>query len=170
MSPDTAAAGNGTDRTSPELPAALDAVRRNALQFLADLPRQPSALRIRAGELTLEAEWSTAEPAVAAARPTPVESVAATTAAGAVADSGQHFVRAPTVGVFYQAPEPGAKPFVTEGDIVSPGEQVGIVEAMKLMIPVNADVHGTVVALLCEDGAGVEYDERLIALAPLDAG
>ncbi|MEV4659263.1 biotin/lipoyl-containing protein [Micromonospora sp. NPDC049301] len=171
MSPDTAAAGDGTDRTSPDLSAALDAVRRSALQLLADLPRQPSALRIRAGELTLEAEWSAAEPAVATAvPPAPAGSAAATPAAEAVADSGQHFVRAPTVGVFYRAPEPGAKPFVTEGDIVSPGQQVGIVEAMKLMIPVNADVHGTVVAMLREDGAGVEYDERLIALAPLDAG
>ncbi|WP_018788114.1 biotin/lipoyl-containing protein [Micromonospora sp. CNB394] len=169
MSPDTAVAGDGSDRTSPDLPAALDAVRRSALQLLADLPRQPSALRIRAGELTLEAEWSTAGPAVAAAEPPAPLGSAATPAVEAVADSGQHFVRAPTVGVFYRAPEPGAKPFVTEGDIVSPGQQVGIVEAMKLMIPVNADVHGTVVAVLRDDGAGVEYDERLLALAPFGA-
>ncbi|WP_343044371.1 acetyl-CoA carboxylase biotin carboxyl carrier protein, partial [Micromonospora maritima] len=96
----------------------------------------------------------------------PVGVAAPVTAAGD--EPARHVVRAPTVGVFYRAPEPGAKPFVAEGDIVQPGQQVGIVEAMKLMIPVHADAHGTVVEVLRADGAPVEYDEPLLALSPLD--
>jgi acetyl-CoA carboxylase biotin carboxyl carrier protein len=54
--------------------------------------------------------------------------------------------------------------------VTVPGQQIGIVEAMKLMIPVNADVHATVVKVLRENGTGVEYGERLFALAPVAGG
>ncbi|MFI7070014.1 acetyl-CoA carboxylase biotin carboxyl carrier protein [Micromonospora sediminicola] len=163
MSPEN---DDGTGR-EPDLTAALDAVRRSTLRLLADLPRPPTALRIRAGALTLEAEWATVGAPVAVAPAVEPVGVAAPVTA-AEGDPARHVVRAPTVGVFYRAPEPGAKPFVTEGDIVQPGQQVGIVEAMKLMIPVHADAHGTVTEVLRADGAPVEYDEPLIALSPLD--
>ena len=77
-------------------------------------------------------------------------------------------VRAPSVGVFYRAPEPGAPPFVGEGDTVRPGQQVAIVEAMKLMLPVEADRAGRVVEVLKRDGEPVEYGEVLFVLAPDD--
>jgi acetyl-CoA carboxylase biotin carboxyl carrier protein len=77
-----------------------------------------------------------------------------------------HYVRAPSVGTFYCAPKPGAAPFVAEGAVVSVGQQVGIVEAMKLMLPVHADQAGEVVQILATDGQAVEYDERLLALVP----
>ena len=56
-------------------------------------------------------------------------------------------VLASTVGVFYCAPQPGAPPFVEEGDLVARGDQVGILEVMKLMIPVEADCAGRVTRL-----------------------
>jgi acetyl-CoA carboxylase biotin carboxyl carrier protein len=78
----------------------------------------------------------------------------------------RHTLRAPAVGVFYRAPEPGAKPFADVGDRVTAGQQVAIVEIMKLMVPVHADVSGTIVEVLKESGEHVEYDEALFALEP----
>jgi acetyl-CoA carboxylase biotin carboxyl carrier protein len=69
-----------------------------------------------------------------------------------------------TVGTFYRAPEPGAAPFVAEGDTVRPGQQVAIIEAMKLMIPVEAERAGEVVEFLVADRAPVEYGQPLMLL------
>ena len=85
-------------------------------------------------------------------------------------DAGTHYVCAPTVGVFYRAPEPGAKPFVAEGDMVSAGDQVAIVEAMKLFLPVEADQSGRVGRFLVADGSSVEFGERLIAIETTGSG
>ncbi|MEV0621426.1 biotin/lipoyl-containing protein [Nonomuraea sp. NPDC050404] len=85
--------------------------------------------------------------------------------AGGTAGVVRH-VGSPTVGVFYHAPEPGAPPFVTPGDTITAGQQVGIVEAMKLMVPVNATEAGTVDKLLVQDGSQVEYDEPLLSYVP----
>ncbi len=73
-------------------------------------------------------------------------------------------VTAETVGVFYRATEPGAEPFVTEGDPVRSGQQVGIVEAMKLMIPVTTGREGRVVRFLVENGEAVEHGQALMVL------
>jgi len=78
-----------------------------------------------------------------------------------------HYVCAPSVGTFYRSPEPGAAPFTAEGATVTAGQQVAIVEAMKLMLPVEADRPGRVVEVLIEDGQAVEYGERLLALTPV---
>ena len=79
---------------------------------------------------------------------------------------GRAVVRAPIVGTFYRAPEPGARPFVAVGDLVRPGQPVAIVEAMKLMNEVIADRAGRVAAILVEDGQPVEYDQPLVELDP----
>ena len=77
---------------------------------------------------------------------------------------GRRVVRAPLVGTFYRAPQPGAPPFVTPGDAVEEGETLGIVEAMKLMNHVTADRAGRVVEVLAGDGEPVEYDQPLMVL------
>ncbi len=79
-------------------------------------------------------------------------------------DPDVHCVCAPTVGTFYRAAEPGSKPFVAVGDLVTVGQQLAIVEAMKLMIPVEADRAGRVREILATDATAVEYGERLIAI------
>ncbi|MCL9758707.1 hypothetical protein MXD95_005465 [Frankia sp. AiPa1] len=71
--------------------------------------------------------------------------------------------------MFYRAPEPGKPPFVTEGDLVRAGQQVGIVEAMKLMIPIEAERPGRVVRVLVEDASAIEHDQPLFLLAPAGA-
>jgi acetyl-CoA carboxylase biotin carboxyl carrier protein len=77
-----------------------------------------------------------------------------------------HPIKAPLVGTFYRASQPGAAPFVNEGDTVDAGQTVGIVEAMKLMNQVTADVSGKVAQILAEDGAWVEFEQTLMLIEP----
>jgi acetyl-CoA carboxylase biotin carboxyl carrier protein len=77
-------------------------------------------------------------------------------------------VTAPLVGTYYQAPSPGAEPFVKVGDIVEPGTQLAVVEAMKLLNSITADVRGRVHAVHARDGEVVEYAQPLIDLVPVD--
>ena len=77
-----------------------------------------------------------------------------------------HIVKSPIVGTFYAAPSPGAQPFVKVGDVVQPGQVLCIVEAMKLMNEIEADVGGEVVRVFVENGQPVEYGEPLFALRP----
>ena len=126
----------------------------------------PHRVRVQIAGVTIDIELNPAG-AVAAHVPAPVAPAPpeplASPAEPAVA---AHHVRSPIVGTFYQAPEPGSPPFVSLGDSVTEGQQVGIVEAMKLMNRIDADVAGRVVAILVPDGTSVEYDLPLIALEP----
>ena len=79
---------------------------------------------------------------------------------------GLHSVRSPVVGTFYRAPAPGEDAYVEVGDAVSAGQTLCIVEAMKLMNEIVADVSGEVVEVLAEDAGGVEYDQPLFYLRP----
>lgn len=69
------------------------------------------------------------------------------------------------LGTFYRAPKPGALPFVEVGAAVEADTVIGIVEVMKLMNTVRAGMRGTVVAVVAQDGALVEYGETLIRVA-----
>jgi acetyl-CoA carboxylase biotin carboxyl carrier protein len=75
-----------------------------------------------------------------------------------------HLIRAPTIGVFYHAAAPEAKPFVAVGDWVDAGQQVGVLEAMKLMNPIESDCRGQVLEILVPNFTLVEYDQPLISL------
>ena len=76
-------------------------------------------------------------------------------------------VEAPMVGNFYRAAQPGAPAFVEEGDPVSPGQTLCIIEAMKLMNEINAECDGEVVKVYVENGQAVQYGERLFAVKPV---
>jgi acetyl-CoA carboxylase biotin carboxyl carrier protein len=79
---------------------------------------------------------------------------------------GLHAVRSPVVGTFYRAPAPGEDAYVEVGDAVSAGQTLCIVEAMKLMNEIVADVSGEVVEVLADNAGGVEYDQPLFYLRP----
>jgi acetyl-CoA carboxylase biotin carboxyl carrier protein len=70
------------------------------------------------------------------------------------------------VGTFYRAPQPGAPPFVEEGDAVAPGQTLCILEAMKLMNEVKADIEGIVRAIHVQNGQPVEFGQPLFDLEP----
>jgi len=75
-------------------------------------------------------------------------------------------IEAPMVGTFYRAPQPGAPPFVEEGDAVAPGQTLCILEAMKLMNEVKAEVEGIVRAIHVQNGQPVEFGQPLFDLEP----
>jgi acetyl-CoA carboxylase biotin carboxyl carrier protein len=79
---------------------------------------------------------------------------------------GLHAVRSPVVGTFYRAPAPGEDYYVEVGDTVISGQTLCIVEAMKLMNEIVADVSGEIVEVLAENAGGVEYDQPLFYLRP----
>ena len=75
-----------------------------------------------------------------------------------------HVVTSPMVGTFYQAPSPGAKPFVEEGQSVQVGDTLCIIEAMKILNQIEADRAGVVVAVLVDNGQPVEFGQPLFVI------
>jgi acetyl-CoA carboxylase biotin carboxyl carrier protein len=123
---------------------------------------------VQAGETKIEIER---RPGVVTAAPASGGGAAPVAAASveevAVTD-GRHPIVAPLVGTFYRAAQPGAKPFVEEGDVVDEGQTVAIVEAMKLMNQVKADQAGKVAEILCSDGDWVEFEQPIMYLEPVE--
>jgi len=76
-----------------------------------------------------------------------------------------HVVKAPMVGTFYASSTPGSPAFVKVGQQVKAGETLGIIEAMKMFNQIEADVAGTVQAILVENGQPVEFDEPMFVIA-----
>ncbi|MCX7738850.1 MAG: acetyl-CoA carboxylase biotin carboxyl carrier protein [Hydrogenothermaceae bacterium] len=72
-----------------------------------------------------------------------------------------HVIKSPLVGTFYRAPSPGAPPFVEEGDKVSKGQILCIIEALKVMNEIESDVDGKIIKILVENGQPVEYGQEL---------
>jgi acetyl-CoA carboxylase biotin carboxyl carrier protein len=172
--------GGAEQPPGADMGSVLDTVWRAALELLESLPDRPERLRMSAADVTVDLDWRS--PAVSASPPAPTDSGRAAEgppvviAPGLSCDlpaeerlPGWHYVCAPSVGTFYHAPEPGAAPFIAVGATVSRGQQVAIIEAMKLMLPVEADLPGRVVEVLIEDGQAVDYGERLLALEPIGA-
>ncbi len=81
-------------------------------------------------------------------------------------DENLHVIKSPIVGTFYSSPTPGADPFVRPGDHVDAGRVLCIIEAMKLMNEIEADVAGEVMRVFVENGQPVEYGEPLFAIHP----
>jgi len=75
-----------------------------------------------------------------------------------------HEIRSPIVGTFYRAPAPDADSYVQVGAVVSPGTVLCIVEAMKLMNEIEADVSGKIIKILVENGKPVEYNQPLFLI------
>ena len=77
-----------------------------------------------------------------------------------------HMVKSPMVGTYYESPSPGSPPFVKPGDTIEAGQVLCIVEAMKLMNEIEADVGGEVVQCLVKNGQPIEYGQDLFAIRP----
>lgn len=83
------------------------------------------------------------------------------------ADASLVIVKSPIVGTFYESPSPGAAPFVQIGDTVQPGQVLCIIESMKLMNEIEAEVAGVVMKRFVENAQPVEYGEALFGIRPL---
>ena len=100
-------------------------------------------------------------PVVQAPVAAPAQAAPAASTENASAPKGKP-ITSPMVGAFYAAPSPGAKPFVKVGDVISAGQVVCIVEAMKLMNEIESEVSGKVTQICVEDGQSVEYGQVLM--------
>lgn len=133
-----------------------------------ELQRGKDRLRVRkAGEGVSPAAFAGPPPA-----PVMIPSALAAPAAAAEpepakpAESARADVKSPIVGTFYDAPSPGAAPFVKVGDKVEVGQVLCIIESMKLMNEIEAEVAGMIAAKLVENGQPVEYGQALFAVQP----
>jgi acetyl-CoA carboxylase biotin carboxyl carrier protein len=102
-----------------------------------------------------EARHSPSGTAASAPPPAPVEPAS---------EEDLHMVKSPIVGTFYEAPSPGAPPFVKVGDVVEVGQVLCIVEAMKLLNEIESDVAGEIVKKLGSNGQPIEYGQELFAI------
>ena len=99
--------------------------------------------------------------------PTPSASPAEAASGGAKAAGDLpdgHVVRAPMVGTFYSSPAPDQPAFVSVGQAVKAGDTLGIIEAMKMFNPIEADVSGTVLKVMAESGQPIEFDQPLFVI------
>jgi acetyl-CoA carboxylase biotin carboxyl carrier protein len=103
-------------------------------------------------------------PVMQAAAPVAAPAPAAEAAPANALPAG-HVVKAPMVGTFYASASPGAAAFVKVGQQVKAGETLGIIEAMKMFNQIEADVAGTVQAILIENGQPVEFDQPMFVIA-----
>jgi acetyl-CoA carboxylase biotin carboxyl carrier protein len=145
-------AEHGLSEIIVDLPEATLTLRRGVVggAAVAPLPALP---------LALPHPVAAPPPSAPAAAPAP-----AAPAAPAVDDKA-HVVTSPFVGTFYRKPNPDSSVYVQLGDKVTKGQVLCIIEAMKLMNEIEADVAGTIVGILVEDGTTVEYGQPLFKIS-----
>jgi acetyl-CoA carboxylase biotin carboxyl carrier protein len=145
------------------------------LKTLIDLVQNSgiSELEISEGEEKIRiSKHFTAAPAattvhvpVAAPAPAPVAVAQAPTSAPDVAaEPAGHIVKAPMVGTFYRSSGPETSPFVEVGQSVKAGDTLCIIEAMKLMNEIEADISGVIKSILVENGQAVEYGQPMFVI------
>jgi len=100
--------------------------------------------------------------------PAPMQVAASATAVPATPSEPEeppgHVVKSPMVGTFYRSPSPGAPPFIEQGTVVKAGDTLCIIEAMKLLNEIEAEVGGTVTKILVDNGQPVEYGQPLFVI------
>ena len=129
-------------------------------------------LEINEGEESVRiSRYSSSAPPVPvnyAAPPAPAPAAAASAATATESEEESlpsgHIVKSPMVGTYYSSPSPGSKPFVSVGDSVSEGDTICIVEAMKILNQIEADVSGTIKAILVDNSQPVEYGQPLMII------
>ncbi len=139
----------------------MDIKTAKALIALLEASDFVDEIEIKEGEQSVRVRRRSVNTAVV----TVPEHVAATSAPSAEASvTNEHAVKSPMVGTFYRSSSPDAPPFVEEGKKVAVGDVIGIVEAMKMMNPIEADRAGTIGKILVENGQPVEFDQPLCTL------
>jgi acetyl-CoA carboxylase biotin carboxyl carrier protein len=133
---------------------------------LAELEIKEGEEVVRLSRVPKSAAPVAVAPVAAAPAPLAIAPVAAAVeVAAADALPAGHVVKAPMVGTFYASATPGTPAFVKVGQQVKAGETLGIIEAMKMFNQIEADVAGTVQAILVENGQPVEFDEPMFVIA-----
>jgi acetyl-CoA carboxylase biotin carboxyl carrier protein len=128
-----------------------------------EVQRGENRLRLRRGPTAQELVVPVAAPVPA---PAHTSAPALSSAKPSAPEPNHTIVKSPIVGTYYDAPSPDAPSFVKIGDSVEPGQVLCIIESMKLMNEIEAEIAGTIVHKLAENGRPVEYGEALFAVRP----
>lgn len=149
----------------------LELIDRVAERGIASVEVESASLKIRIeGKRPEGPAASLAESTTTFAAPAAVASPAAAGPAAAPApppeesEEGLYIVTSPIVGTFYRSANPEANPFVNPGDRISKGDVLCIIEAMKLMNEIEADIDGVLVKVFPQNGQPIEYGEKLFAV------
>jgi len=158
----------GARRLDPAEIRALAGILKDYGLNELELDRGGERVRLRSGfetgPVVVQREPQAPAPAPAPAAPAQAEAPAA--APAEEADPSVSYITSPFVGTFYRAPSPEAPPYVEVGQSVKKGQALCIVEAMKLMNEIEAEVDGKILAVLVENGRPVEYGEPLFKVGP----
>jgi acetyl-CoA carboxylase biotin carboxyl carrier protein len=131
-----------------------------------EVQRGENRLRLRRAPAVHVLTAHSAPPPVHTHAPAPAPAPAVAAPKGSGPDPSHTLIKSPIVGTYYDAPSPEAGPFVKVGDTVEPGQVLCIIESMKLMNEIEAEIAGTLVHKLVENGRPVEYGEALFAIRP----
>jgi acetyl-CoA carboxylase biotin carboxyl carrier protein len=144
-----------------KLKTLIDLVSESSISELEITEAEGKVRIVKAAAAAPVAPVMPAPVAVAAvAAPAPAPAVTPEPAAPAPAEAGR-VIKSPMVGTFYRSASPGAKSFVDVGSVVKEGDAVCIIEAMKIMNEIEADIAGTITRILCENGQAVEFGQPL---------
>jgi acetyl-CoA carboxylase biotin carboxyl carrier protein len=153
------------DKTLPQVVEELAEILRR--QDLSELSIETEGFMVqlkRGGAHVVAAPVVAPVAAVAAAPAAPAPASHAATSKAETSDGNVSYITSPFVGTFYRSPGPDAAPFVDVGTRFKKGHVLCIVEAMKLMNEIEAEIEGTVVQVLVENGHPVEYGEPLFKI------
>ncbi len=116
--------------------------------------------------VVMSTPYQAAPAPIAAAAPQAVvpEQAPVAAATPAAKEPSGHIVKSPMVGTFYRASSPGAKPFAEVGDDITAGSTICIIEAMKMLNQIEADISGKISAILVENGQPVEFGQPLFSI------
>jgi acetyl-CoA carboxylase biotin carboxyl carrier protein len=154
----------------PEIERILDFMQKHGLE---EFEYERNGLRIRLKKPAAVAPVSARlvhSPEIVVAAPSAPPGAAPSAPKEAAPEAGRsddlHIIKSPIVGTFYASASPGAEAFVTTGSHVEAGQVLCIIEAMKLMNEIEADVAGEVARIFVENGHPVEYGEPLFGIHP----
>lgn len=149
-----------------EIRTLIDLMKKNGVAVFK-MEREGFKITLKTSEATVSRAVVSSQPLVAfseSAPPPAAAAPAATSEASAPAASGGIEIKSPMVGTFYSAPSPDAPPFVSVGQQVTPDTVICIIEAMKVMNEVKAEVSGTVTEICAENGKPVQFGQAMFRL------
>ncbi len=151
-----------------DIKAIIDLMRKNNLSEF-ELERQEFKIKLKRAAGALPVAEDTGYYPVAAAAPSPVPLAAPAAAAApppAPPEPAAPEIESPMIGTFYRAPSPESQPYVEVGSEVNPDTIVCLIEAMKVMNEIKADIKGVVTHILVENAKPVEFGQPLFRIRP----
>ena len=164
---DTPAAGHSTGPASASEASAASGAPAPAVSGTPAAPTQAAAAAPAPQNSGAPSGSAAGEPPAISATPAAAVAPMAPAAVPDADNANLEKIITPTLGVFYRRPSPEADPFVKEGDIINEGDQIGVLEVMKLYMPINSTVSGRIAKIVAQDAALVEHGEVLMLVEPV---